>query len=90
MRKKLRILMLAAVVAALIVPFGFALSNDGSERTALAVTRDAVPSSDISTSNRPIVVAGTMIAVPQLPEGAKLFAIGTVLFALAAAMRRSS
>jgi hypothetical protein len=90
MRKKLRILMLAAIAAALIVPFGFAFSNDGSDHTPLAVTRAAVPFADVTTSARPVTVAGTMITLPQLPEGAKLFAIGTVLFALAAAMRRAS
>jgi hypothetical protein len=90
MRKRLRILMLAAIVAAIVVPFGFALSNDGSDHTVAALTRPAaVPDSTLSVGAGPVAATATLIGLPQIPEGAKLFAIATVLFAAAAAMRRN-
>jgi len=82
--------MLAAVVAALIVPFGFARSNESSDHASVAVARAAVPVSDLVTPTTPLFATGTVMALPQVPEGAKLLAIGTALFALAGAMRRSS
>jgi len=89
MRKRLRILLLAMSVAALIVPFGFALSNDGPVRSGAVGTRAAVQFSDVIMSAKPVMASGTVLSLAHLSEGAKLFAIGTVLFAVAAAMRRS-
>jgi hypothetical protein len=76
MRKRSRGLLLWAVVAALIVPVGFALSLD-STPVATQVIRSAV-------------VVPTVLPSWSVPDPAKLFFVGTVLFALAAAVRRTS
>ena len=93
MRKRIRILLFAALVAAIIVPVGFALSLPSGEHTASA-SYGVTPISQISSTRIPLptsstTATATVMAWPQIPEGAKLFAIGTALFGLAAAMRRS-
>jgi hypothetical protein len=94
MRKRLRILVLAAVVAAIIVPLGFALSTESAADRATSSAHGVVPISQIATVHAHVpIVASTGAAVmtlPQVPEGAKLFAIGTALFGVAAAMRRTN
>jgi hypothetical protein len=96
MRKRTRVPLFAALAAAIIVPVGFALSlEQPGERSALSAVHGVVPVAQIRTTTAPIVatVATTTAAVPSLPEvpeGAKLMVIGTGLFGLAAAMRRSS
>ena len=91
MRKRIRILLFAALVAAIIVPVGFALSLESGERAAVSATHDVVPVAQLRT-HYPIVATTTaaVTALPEVPEGAKLLAIGTALFGLAGAMRRSS
>jgi hypothetical protein len=91
MRKRYRVLLLAAIVAAFIVPVGFALSLESGAATprvrygaAVPVTHTAVSAPALSTT-RP-VAAGVPTVIP---EGAKLFAAGTVLFGLAAVVRRA-
>ena len=92
MRKRYRVLLLAAIVAALIVPVGFALSLESDPgRTssyphAANATAKSTPVSTfvlMRTSNSRF---GSIL--PTLPEGARLFFVGTVLFGLAAVMRR--
>jgi hypothetical protein len=90
MRRKVRILGLAAIVAALIVPFGFALSNESAGHGDVAVAHAATPFPDVVATSTHPVAAGTVIVLPNIPEGAKLLAIGTILFGVAAAMRRTS
>ncbi len=90
MRKRIRIMFFAALVAALAVPVGFALSLESSARAAASspgVTHDSVT----GAARLPILAAtsAAVMALPALPEGAKLLAVGTALFGLAAAMRRS-
>src|SRR5262245_24329395 len=72
MRKRYRVLMLAALVAGLVVPVGFALSLE---------------------SPTPVRVASSsVVSVPlleSLPDSAKLFAAGAVLFGLAAFVRKA-
>ena len=91
MRKRIRILLFAALVAAIIVPVGFALSLESGERPAVSATHDVVPVAQLR-SHYPIVATTTaaVTALPEVPESAKLLAIGTALFGLAGAMRRSS
>jgi hypothetical protein len=94
MRKRYRVLLLAAIVAAFIVPVGFALSLESEAGTAYAhapaVTATA-PTATVATS-APVLMrtSGSAFApvLPALPEGARLFFVGTALFGLAALMRR--
>jgi hypothetical protein len=73
MRKRYRVLILAALVAALIVPVGFALSLESSlpTRSSDTVVRSTVP-------------------LPDVPDAAKLFAVGTLLIGLAAFVRKAA
>ena len=91
MRKRIRILLFAALVAAVVVPVGFALSLPAGP-LSVSAAHGVVPIAQVTATRLPLV-ASTSAAVTVLPhfsEGAKLFAIGTALFGLAAAMRRSS
>jgi hypothetical protein len=75
MRKRYRVLVLAALVAALIVPVGFALSLE-SPAPLMRVSSAAL---DAPAAGLPWTVPGS----------AKLFIVGTVLFGLAAFVRRA-
>jgi hypothetical protein len=74
MRKRYRVLFLAALAAALVVPVGFALSLDSTPMTA-----------KFMRSASPVVLPSG-----PMPDAAKLFFVGTVLFGLAAAVRKAS
>jgi len=74
MRKRYRVLFLAALVAALVVPVGFALSID-STLVSLA---------------HPVVLTPAILPSWSMPDAAKLFCVGTVLFGLAAVVRKTS
>jgi ABC-type sugar transport system permease subunit len=76
MRKRYQVLLFAALVAALVVPVGFALSLD-STPIATQLVRSAVAT--------PVVLPSWV-----MPDAVKLFIIGTVLIGLAAAVRRTS
>jgi len=91
MRKRIRILLFSALVAAIVVPVGFALSLESGERAAVSDTPGVFPVAQVRTHS-PIVATTTaaVTALPEVPEGAKFLAIGTALFGLAGAMRRSS
>jgi hypothetical protein len=73
MRKRYRVLLLAALVAALVVPVGFALSLESSVSHA-------------QTAAAPMV-ATTLL--PPVPDGAKLLMVGTLLIGLAAFVRKA-
>ena len=72
MRKRYRVLVLAAIAAALVVPVGFALS--------LEAPMPAQSSSAVVTS-APLF--------ESVPDGAKLFLVGTTLVGLAAFVRKA-
>jgi hypothetical protein len=76
MRKRYRVLLLAALVAALIVPVGFALSLDSTP-----MTTDFVYST---------VTAPASLPSWPVPDAAKLLVVGSVLFGLAAAVKKTS
>ena len=94
MRKRIRIVFLAALVAAIIVPLGFALSTESVADRATSSAHGVVPFSQVVMvhPHTPVVASTGAAAttVPEVPEGAKLLAIGTALFGVAAAMRRTS
>jgi len=79
MRKRYRVVMLAALVAALGVPVGFALSLDSTP-----VATQLIHTSMYSGAIAAPVLPSTM------PDAAKLFGVGTLLFGLAAAVRKVS
>jgi hypothetical protein len=92
MRKRFGVLVLAALIAAVVVPVGFALSREADSLTVTPHMQGAaVVASTIAAA--PAVVAHDRSnpgsSMPSLPDGAKLLFVGTVLFGLAAAMRRA-
>jgi len=74
MRKRYRVLILAAFVAAVAVPFGFAFSVE--PRPVVATTQTAVTASPF-----------LFPTLQSLPDGAQLTLVGAALFGLAAAVR---
>lgn len=88
MRKRVRILILAALAAAVVVPVGFALSLEATRVT------DDVHTAVVATTTSavlPIAFDDQTGAdwLPDIPDGTALFLAGTILFGLAAALRRS-
>jgi hypothetical protein len=93
--------MFAALVAALVVPVGYALSvestpaaNTYTHYAAVVPTAASVASSTaVAAVAAPIAIrtAGSPSASPdyEVPDAAKLLGIGTVLFGLAAAVRKA-
>jgi hypothetical protein len=73
MRKRYRVLILAALVAALVVPVGFALSLE----TPKPRTRTSTP------------VVNAAALLQPIPDAAKLLLVGTTLFGLAAFVRKA-
>jgi hypothetical protein len=101
MRKRTRVLILAAIVAAFVVPVSFAWSIDSNKAqspvahlstaavaasTAASVTSSVVVAAP-ATSHRASPQSGA--GVIHVPDSAKLLLIGTVLFGLAAFVRRA-
>jgi hypothetical protein len=82
--KRVRVLLLAAIVAAFVVPVGFALSLDPSPRAHTAAAAGVVPVM-LVTGNSPIDAL-----LRPLPDAAKLLLVGTTLFGIAAAVRRTN
>jgi hypothetical protein len=94
MRKRYRILLLAIIVAALVVPVGFALSLESPAAVKPPLSYAAV----VPTAQAASFTATTMVTVrsaePRSPsrpvaDGTKLFLVGTILVGLAAAVRRA-
>jgi len=74
-RKRYRVLLFALLVAALVVPVGFALSVE----------------SEPASAPRPVVATTvtTVSTFPSVSGSTKLFLVGAALFGLAAAVRRT-
>jgi hypothetical protein len=92
MRKRYRVLLFAALVAALIVPVGYALSVDSSlrgtnqEHFAVIPTASSVVAAPVMM---PRAVDGSSPSIlSPFSDAVKLAGIGTVLFGLAAALRK--
>jgi len=79
MRKRYRVLMMAALVAALTVPVGFALSVDNAPVATQFIHVGLLPG-----ATTPVTPPWTM------PDSAKLFGVGTLLFGLAAALKKTT
>jgi hypothetical protein len=93
MRKRYRILAFAALVAALAVPVGYAVSLESAPFTARTHDR-ALGTVAAASALAPIALRSDdrSPAHPDhgVPDAAKLFGVGTILFGLAAALRRAS
>lgn len=92
--------MLAAIVAALAVPVGFAWSLDSApiqtahvshlSTPAVASTAAvAVTSSVVIAAPAADPVTRSGLTIPTLPDAAKLLLVGTMLFGLAAFVRKA-
>jgi hypothetical protein len=99
MRKRYRVLVFAALVAALVAPVGYALSIESmpapvQERIAMLPVAATTASHPSAAAVVTPVAMSTGAATPatryQVPDAAKLFGIGTVLFGLAAALRKAA
>ncbi len=92
MRKRYRVLTLAAIIAVLVVSFGLALSIQSApfNTPRAAVGTSIVASTSVSASGvlgRSPDRAGWQWS--RVPDGAWLIGLGTVLIGLAAAVRRT-
>lgn len=99
MRKRFRVLLLAGLVAAFVVPVGFALSLEsqpvalrGASRAAAATTATAAVASSVVLAATPVHVSTSSSSSVDrfvVPDAAKLLIVGTMLFGLAAAVRKA-
>ena len=97
-RKRYRVLWLAAAVAAFVVRVGFALSLESKPVSLRAQPRhvkDGVVASTASAAvaSSVLVSSATPTAAvlihPGVPDAAKLLLVGTMLFGLAAVVRKA-
>jgi len=102
MRKRYRVLMFSALVAALVVPVGYALSVESMPEAIRHTTpgyATVMASPSVPNAAAAIVVAPVNVytssaapAAPEphpVPDAAKLLGIGTALFGLAALVRKA-
>jgi hypothetical protein len=82
MRKRYRVFLLAALVAAFVVPVGFALSLDSAPVATQIVLAGVVAPK--------VLPSWSLLPSWSMPDSAKLLFVGTVLFGLAAAVRKTS
>jgi hypothetical protein len=91
MRKRYRILMFAALVAALAVPVGYAVSLESVPATTHG--RDRAPVAAAAALAPITLRSGDRSPAPldrAVPDAAKLLGVGTILFGLAAALRKAT
>jgi len=90
MRKRYRVLLFAALVAALAVPFGFGFSLESSDGVSgasePAIAATMAPATMIGVDFRPTTAADSIIR--EIPDSAKLIAVGVALFGVAAVVRK--
>ena len=102
MRKRYRILVFAALVAALVVRVGYALSVESlpgstsqAQHAAVPTVAAAdVPAAAATTVTAPIIfrlgAPATSTSPLEVPDAAKLAGIGAILFGLAAVVRKAA
>jgi hypothetical protein len=91
MRKRYRILTFAAIVAALAVPVGYALSLESASVASRARYGTVMPVEAALVATVPLSSGERLVAhIPAVPDAAKLLGVGTILCGLAAALRKSS
>jgi hypothetical protein len=93
MRKRYRVLVLAALVAALVVPVGFALSLESTSRRTVALHTPVASTASAGVTSSMVIAPQVSAAQPTapypVPDAAKLLIVGTLLFGLAAAVRKA-
>ena len=100
MRKRYRVLLFAALVAALVVPVGYALSVESTPVSTRERHTAILPAAPGAVVPAAAAVVAAPIAIHSgaeresplfhpVSDAAKLFGIGTVLFGLAAAVRKA-
>jgi hypothetical protein len=97
MRKRFRVLILAAIAAAVVVRIGFALSLQSGPLHAPGVPSAVIMVSTVSTvstsASAPAFLGASVHTrvpqSPQVPDGATLLVLGALLIGLAAAVRRA-
>jgi hypothetical protein len=90
MRKRFRVLLLAAIVAAAAVPFGFALSVQSGQGTPRS-RPNVLATASVANTAGALVRTGDSSSVSFLrliPDSAALFFVGAVLIGVAAAVRK--
>ena len=92
-RKRYRVVLLAALVAAFVVPVGFALSLESGTGRRNPQPETSAVRSGIAASI--VVPRSTASDITQpfshpVPDAAKLLIVGSVLIGLAAAVRKAS
>jgi len=94
MRKRFRVLLLAAIVVAAVVPFGFALSvQSTSEAGRASHILMSAAASDNNTSGALVRPGNNSLSESLLftmPDSAALFFVGALLFGVAAAVRKAN
>ena len=102
MRKRYRVLLIAAVAAALVVPFGYALSVESQPQapsSSVLARADLAKTAAAAVVVAPVLIrtgatsAATTAALPAsnraVPDAGKLLLVGTVLFGLSALVRKT-
>jgi len=99
MRKRYRVLLIAAFVAALVVPVGYALSLEPQQPSARTARTPFITPTAAAVVAAPVVVHATATAVAHdespvsplasLPDAGKLLLVGTMLFGLSALVRKA-
>lgn len=93
-RRRYRVIVMAAIVAALIVPVGFALSLSSSPATRRpdVLVRAAVPVESVAMSTSVLVERDPVKGSPfdDVPDSVRLLVVGTSLLGIAIAVRKTS
>lgn len=90
LRKRYRVLLFAALVVALTVPLGFALSVPSSPSPSLMERRpDPIAASVTMSKRMPVSSTAKPDASHQLLESIKLVALGSLLMGCASIARRA-
>jgi len=93
MRKRYRVLILAAVVAAVMVPFAFALSLEPAPMkfiTPAPAVESRVGPVMLDITHRSTMFQSSLPVKTQVPDSAGLLLLGAVLIGAAIAVRRAS
>jgi len=93
-RRRYQVVVLAAIVAALVVPMGFALSLSSSVTSPArgVVVRTALPVESVAISSSVLVERDPVSGSPfdDVPDSVRLLLVGTTLLGIAIAVRKSA